>query len=337
MLRVLEPGALSTVQDDGRPGAAHLGVPLSGACDRLVDGRRQPAPRQRRRRGRPRDDAPRGATFEVTASGVIAIAGADMEARSSRRGATARDRRRATSPGRTVASLRGGRARRCGPTSRCPAASTSSRSWVPDRPASPAGSVGWTGVRSATGDRLAASRPIRRRREPDRRWPAGGFDPTDPEAPVRHRGRARRAGRPPRRVRGLSDADGASRPSATGPASRLEGEPLPMSDAAAALVSSGRAARRHPDAGVGRADRPLGRCTDGRRLPGAGRRRPRGSGHRRPAAAGARGYACAPGRCGRMPVRRSAHGSRRGSIGIGGGHRAGRSRTDSRSPAPDLP
>ncbi len=32
--RVVRPGALTTVQDGGRPGAAHLGVPRSGALDR---------------------------------------------------------------------------------------------------------------------------------------------------------------------------------------------------------------------------------------------------------------------------------------------------------------
>lgn len=34
MLEVREPGVLSTVQDAGRPGFAHLGVPRGGACDR---------------------------------------------------------------------------------------------------------------------------------------------------------------------------------------------------------------------------------------------------------------------------------------------------------------
>ena len=33
VLRVLDPGALTTVQDDGRPGLAHLGVPRSGWLD----------------------------------------------------------------------------------------------------------------------------------------------------------------------------------------------------------------------------------------------------------------------------------------------------------------
>lgn len=35
MLEVIDPGLLSTVQDAGRPGWAHLGVPHAGACDPL--------------------------------------------------------------------------------------------------------------------------------------------------------------------------------------------------------------------------------------------------------------------------------------------------------------
>jgi biotin-dependent carboxylase-like uncharacterized protein len=35
MIEVLEPGLLTTVQDLGRPGLAHLGVPPSGAADRV--------------------------------------------------------------------------------------------------------------------------------------------------------------------------------------------------------------------------------------------------------------------------------------------------------------
>src|SRR3989304_998310 len=33
MFEVVDPGALSTVQDGGRPGHLDLGVPVSGACD----------------------------------------------------------------------------------------------------------------------------------------------------------------------------------------------------------------------------------------------------------------------------------------------------------------
>ena len=35
MIEVVRPGPLTTVQDLGRPGYAHLGVPLSGAADRV--------------------------------------------------------------------------------------------------------------------------------------------------------------------------------------------------------------------------------------------------------------------------------------------------------------
>ncbi|MFI5291657.1 MAG: biotin-dependent carboxyltransferase family protein, partial [Candidatus Limnocylindrales bacterium] len=79
MLRVVEPGLLSSVQDVGRPAAVHLGVPVSGACDswsmavanRLLDNEPGAAVLEM---------TMLGATFEVLASGVIAIAGADMEA-----------------------------------------------------------------------------------------------------------------------------------------------------------------------------------------------------------------------------------------------------------------
>ncbi len=79
MLRVVEPGLLSTVQDGGRPSAVHLGVPVSGACDawsmavanRLLDNAPGAAVLEM---------TLQGATFEVLASGVIGIAGADMEA-----------------------------------------------------------------------------------------------------------------------------------------------------------------------------------------------------------------------------------------------------------------
>lgn len=36
MLEVIEPGLFSTIQDEGRPGAADLGVPRGGACDPLA-------------------------------------------------------------------------------------------------------------------------------------------------------------------------------------------------------------------------------------------------------------------------------------------------------------
>ncbi|HTE67934.1 MAG TPA: allophanate hydrolase, partial [Actinomycetes bacterium] len=38
MIRVRQPGMLTTVQDLGRPGLAHLGVPAAGAVDRRAFG-----------------------------------------------------------------------------------------------------------------------------------------------------------------------------------------------------------------------------------------------------------------------------------------------------------
>lgn len=75
VLEVLDPGALSTLQDAGRPGFAHLGVPLCGALD-------QPAFRLANRLvGNPED----AAVVETTYSGIevrfaaaatLAVAGA---------------------------------------------------------------------------------------------------------------------------------------------------------------------------------------------------------------------------------------------------------------------
>src|SRR3989337_910944 len=77
MFEVVDPGALSTVQDGGRPGHLDLGVPVSGACDTwslavanlLLDNP---------------PDAPAleitlaGPVLAVCPTGVIAIAGADL-------------------------------------------------------------------------------------------------------------------------------------------------------------------------------------------------------------------------------------------------------------------
>lgn len=77
MILVLRPGPLTTVQDLGRAGAAHLGVPRSGAADR-------PALRRANARvGNPENAAAleftmAGAELYFTSAARIALAGADM-------------------------------------------------------------------------------------------------------------------------------------------------------------------------------------------------------------------------------------------------------------------
>jgi KipI family sensor histidine kinase inhibitor len=78
-LTVVKPGLLTTIQDEGRWGYQHLGVPVSGALDRV----------SHRRANLLVGNAPGAATLEVTLAGpelrleadtVVAIAGADLEA-----------------------------------------------------------------------------------------------------------------------------------------------------------------------------------------------------------------------------------------------------------------
>jgi 5-oxoprolinase (ATP-hydrolysing) subunit C len=79
LLEVRSPGLLSTVQDDGRPGAAALGVPRSGACDaramaaaNLLLGNRAEAPVL--------EMSLLGPHLLVLAACTIATAGADLQA-----------------------------------------------------------------------------------------------------------------------------------------------------------------------------------------------------------------------------------------------------------------
>jgi biotin-dependent carboxylase-like uncharacterized protein len=70
VIRVRRPGALTTIQDCGRPGYAHLGVPRSGALD---------APAHHRANalaGNP----PGAPVLETTLTGVAVIAGCDVTA-----------------------------------------------------------------------------------------------------------------------------------------------------------------------------------------------------------------------------------------------------------------
>jgi antagonist of KipI len=79
MLEVLEAGLLSTIQDAGRPGFAHLGVPVSGACDplglavaNLLLGDPPGAPAL--------EMTLAGPTLQAKEDCVVAFAGADFEA-----------------------------------------------------------------------------------------------------------------------------------------------------------------------------------------------------------------------------------------------------------------
>jgi antagonist of KipI len=80
MLEVLRPGLHTTIQDGGRPDATPLGVPPSGACDPLALAAANVL------LGNPADAAAiemtlLGPEFVVRAACVIALAGADFEAK----------------------------------------------------------------------------------------------------------------------------------------------------------------------------------------------------------------------------------------------------------------
>jgi biotin-dependent carboxylase-like uncharacterized protein len=77
MLECLAPGLRSTVQDEGRPGLAHLGVSVAGAADRLAHAAANLLA------GAPPGAAAlemtlAGPTFAVVEGGLIGLAGADM-------------------------------------------------------------------------------------------------------------------------------------------------------------------------------------------------------------------------------------------------------------------
>jgi biotin-dependent carboxylase-like uncharacterized protein len=84
MIEVLRPGGLTTIQDLGRPGLAHLGVPPSGAAD-------PPALRLANRLvGNPEDAAAlettlQGPVLRFEDDALVALAGAPVDARAGRR------------------------------------------------------------------------------------------------------------------------------------------------------------------------------------------------------------------------------------------------------------
>lgn len=85
MLEVIDPGLLTSVQDLGRPGWTHLGVPVGGACDRwslavanLLAGNEPGAAAL--------EMTLAGATFAVRSPLTIGLAGADLGVRVSETG-----------------------------------------------------------------------------------------------------------------------------------------------------------------------------------------------------------------------------------------------------------
>lgn len=235
MLRVLEPGALSTVQDGGRRTAVHLGVPISGACDawsmtvanRLLDNAHDAAVLEM---------TLLGATLEVTASGVVALAGADMEAH-------------VVEDGRPLMT---GRSHRilAGTTLRFGAALHGARTYLAlpggidvepvlgSRSTCLSGGFGGLGGRSlAAGDELRAARPPTDGR-PNRRWSSGVFDPTA-EQPIRIVALPGAPGLDRNAVQALLQSAWTVSPIGDRTGLRLDGTAMPIDEAAAALVSAG--------------------------------------------------------------------------------------------------
>ena len=236
MLRVIEPGALSTVQDPGRPAAAHLGVPVSGACDawsmavanRLLDNVPGAAVLEM---------TLLGAAFEVMASGVIAVAGADMDAVVGGEGRRlepgASHRVEAGTRLRFRAAVRGVRAYLAIPGGIDVEPVLGSRSTCL------AGGFGCLAGRPlAPGDVLLPMRAPTQALAGNV-WPAGGFDPTDPDAPVRVVAVPDAPSVHPDALEALVERPWTVSPIGDRTGVRLEGARIPISEAAAALVSSG--------------------------------------------------------------------------------------------------
>ncbi len=235
MLRVVESGLLSTVQDGGRPGAVHLGVPVSGACDgwsmavanRLVDNDPSAAVLEM---------TLRGATFDVLTSGVIGIAGADMEAVVVEDG-------RELAPGRSHAVERG-------TTLRFAAARSGMRTYlalpggidVPvvlaSRSTCLAGGFGGLDGRAiASGDLVTPARAPGDATA-DLRWPTIEGDPFA-ESAVRIVPVEDAPGVHPGTLDALVGRQWTVSPVGDRTGARLDGEPIPTDETAATLISTG--------------------------------------------------------------------------------------------------
>jgi biotin-dependent carboxylase-like uncharacterized protein len=235
MFEVVDPGALSTVQDGGRPGHLDLGVPVSGACDTwslavanlLLDNP---------------PDAPAleitlaGPVLAVRQTGVIAIAGADL-------GGEVPEEGRRLAPGsshrvnagthlrfegarsglRAYLALPGGIA--------APSVLDSASTCLPG------GFGGIDGRALRAGDQL---RPVRgpTAGEAGRRWPAGGPDPLD-GAPVRLIPSADPAGLAPGALAAIVDSPWIVSTESDRVGVRLSGPAITAAPEAADLVSRG--------------------------------------------------------------------------------------------------
>ena len=157
-LRCSSPGSSTTVQDRGREGYYHVGIPPSGALDQYSLRRREPARRQRRGRGRARVRLHGAASCGSPSAAVVAVTGAELEPRVNGE----------AQPGWTSFAVAGGRrphvrlpqgAARAR-TSRWPAGSTCRRRSAAAPPTRSARSAAWRAARCrrATSSRSARAR-----------------------------------------------------------------------------------------------------------------------------------------------------------------------------------
>lgn len=248
---VLGPGLLSTIQDAGRPGAASLGVPRSGACDpwslavaNLLLG------------NEPGDAALEvtlvGPELRVLRSGSVALAGADLgafdvdEERPLAPGGSHRLRAGSTLVFRGPPSGTGGST---GPGTAGAAAGARAYLAVPggfdvpvvlgSRSTCLVGAFGGLDGRALRpGDRLAAAAVDGRPDEPDAgaRWP-DSFAAAAPDSPIRVLAGPHAGSLPPAARDGLVEAPWHVAPASDRMGLRLDGEPLADAAAGGSIVS----------------------------------------------------------------------------------------------------
>ena len=173
MIAVVKPGLLTTVQDLGRPGYAHLGVARSGALDAAGADPGQPPRRQPRRRRRPGDHAHRGVAAGRDRPSTVAVTGALAPVTVD--GQPVEFDTAVAGPGRRAVRDRPGRPSAYGPTWPLAAASPSRRCSAAARPTPCPGSG-----RRRCGP--ATCCPSARRRPPPPSRPRVAFPPSDVRA-----------------------------------------------------------------------------------------------------------------------------------------------------------